>query len=217
MLRIFIGFDHRQPIAFTTLQYSLMKHASQPISITPLILSTLPIDRQGLTPFTFSRFLVPWLCDFEGIAVFLDADILALDDITQITQWLDPENDVAVSQNMLRFEWSSVMVFNCARCRILAPDYIQSSKSLHSMTWAASIGSLPARWNHLVGYDQPNSDVSLVHFTQGLPCFPETHNSEHGESWRLHAREAMSALSWKELMGNSVHAAPVLKRLASTP
>jgi hypothetical protein len=217
MLRVFIGFDHRQPIAFTTLQYSLMKHAAKPISITPLVLSTLPIDRQGLTPFTYSRFLVPWLCDYKGWAVFLDSDILALDDINKLMDFADPAKAVMVAKNDLRFEWSSVMLFNCEQCDLLTPGFVQDAPHPHSLMWAKGIGELPARWNHLVGYDQPNSDVSLVHYTQGLPCFPETHTSEHGESWRLHAREAMSALSWQELMGNSVHAEPVRKRLASTP
>ena len=217
MIRVFIGFDHRQPVSFTTLQYSIMKHASEPVSITPLILSTLPMDRQGLTPFTFSRFLVPWLCDFEGTAIFLDADILILDDIAQLAKFADAKSDVYVSKNPLRFEWSSVMVFNCARCRLLTPDYVQTAKNLHSLVWASAISDLPPEWNHLVGYDQPNPNAKAVHFTQGVPCFPETHASEYGESWRLHAREAMSALSWQELMGNSVHAEPVLKRLASTP
>lgn len=215
MLRIFIGFDPRQPVSFTTLVYSLMKHASQPISITPLILSTLPLHRQGLTPFTYSRFLVPWLCDYKGWALFLDADILSDSDVTKIMQYADPSKDVIVSQNPLKFEWSSVMLFNNERCKQLTPDYVEKADGLHGLSWAHSVGHLPANWNHLVGYDQPK-DAHLIHFTQGVPCFPETRNSEHGEKWRAAAREAISALSWEELMGNSVHAQPVKQRLALT-
>jgi lipopolysaccharide biosynthesis glycosyltransferase len=216
MLRIFIGFDHRQPIAYTTLAYSLMKRSMKPIAITPLVLSTLPINRQGLTPFTYSRFLVPWLCDYQGWAVFLDSDILALDDINTLMEFADPDKAVMVSKNDLRFEWSSVMLFNCAKCEMLNPGFVQEAPQPHSLGWAKNVGELPARWNHLVGYDEPKA-ASLVHFTQGLPCFPETHDCEYGEVWRTDAREAMSALSWQELMGNSVHAESVKKRLASTP
>ncbi len=215
MLRIFIGFDHRQPISYTALAYSLMKHASQPISITPLILSTLPIHRQGLTPFTYSRFLVPWLCDYQGWALFLDADILSDSDVVKIMQHADPSKDVIVSQNSLKFEWSSVMLFNNERCKILTPEYIEKAQGLHVLDWADQIGKLPPSWNHLVGYDQPK-EAHLIHFTQGIPCFPETRDSEHGEKWRIVAREAISALTWEELMGNSVHAKPVKQRLAST-
>jgi len=63
-LRIFIGYDHRQAVAYNVLQFSLFRRSSRPLSISPLVLPTLPMTRQGLTPFTFSRFLVPWLCDF---------------------------------------------------------------------------------------------------------------------------------------------------------
>lgn len=214
-LRIFIGFDPRQPIAFTTLAYSLMKYATRPIAIIPLILNALPIRRQGLTPFTYSRFLVPWLCDYQGWALFLDTDIIAASDVTQIMQYADPGKDVLVSQNELKFEWSSAMLFNCARCQILTPKYVQTAESLHGLKWADNIGALPPSWNHLVGYDQP-ADANLIHFTQGIPCFPETHDSEHGPLWRLLAREATSSLPWRELMGNSVHAKPVYQRLNST-
>lgn len=58
-LRIFIGYDHRQAVAYNVLQFSLYRRSSRPLAISPLVLPTLPMKRQGLTPFTFSRFLVP--------------------------------------------------------------------------------------------------------------------------------------------------------------
>jgi len=75
VFKIFIGYDERQAVSYTTLQHSILETASGPVSVTPLILSTLPITRRGLTPFTFSRFLVPWLCNYQGHALFLDADM----------------------------------------------------------------------------------------------------------------------------------------------
>lgn len=216
MLKICIGFDHRQPISFSTLCYSILKHASQPVSITPLILSTLPIKRQGLTPFTFSRFLVPWLCDYKGWALFLDADMLLTSDITKILDYADSSKDVMVCKNPLRFEWSSVMLFNCEKCTKLTPEFVETEEKLHGLQWAESIGEIPGSWNHLVGYDNPNPSPDLIHYTQGVPCFPETRDSEHAELWRGYARESASAITWKELMGNSVHAEPVYKRLNST-
>ena len=47
-LRIFIGFDHRQPVAYNVLQHSLFRRSSKPLSISPLVLPTLPMTRQGL-------------------------------------------------------------------------------------------------------------------------------------------------------------------------
>ncbi len=85
-LCIFIGYDPRQAVAYNVLQYSLLSRSSRPLSITPLVLETLPIGRQGLTPFTYSRFLVPWLCNYEGWGLFLDLDMLALGDISEVSR-----------------------------------------------------------------------------------------------------------------------------------
>lgn len=217
MIRVFIGYDPRQKVTYNVLQQSIIDHASVPVSITPLVLPTLPIERQGLTPFTYSRFLVPYLCNFEGWALFLDADILLTDDIAKLFELKDDRYAVMVSKNNLKFEWASVMLFNCGHSgnRVLTPDYIEVAKSLHQIGWpgADEIGELPPEWNHLVGYDEPNPSAKLIHYTQGIPAFPETASCEHGEVWRKTAKSAMSTLPWEALMGNSIHAQPVYDRL----
>lgn len=214
MLRVFIGYDPRQVVAYTVLQNSILRHATQPVSITPLILSTLPITRKGLTPFTFSRFLVPWLCDYQGMGLFLDADILALRDITELFDLAKEQDaEVSVVQNALRFEWSSMMVFDCAKCKVLTPEFVQANQDIMKMSWAAHIGSLPSEWNHLVGYDRARPSASLVHFTQGIPCWPETKDCEYSAEWQAELAVTNYASTWEALMGNSVHAAPVMARL----
>ena len=87
--------------------------ATRPVAITPLVIEQLPITRRGLTAFTYTRFLVPWLCDFEGSALYLDIDMLALADIAELFDLMD-DSAVMVSKNRLRYEWASVMLFNCA-------------------------------------------------------------------------------------------------------
>ena len=42
-----------------------------------------------LTDFTFSRFLTPYLCDFEGWALFMDCDMLVLDDLAALWRLRD--------------------------------------------------------------------------------------------------------------------------------
>ena len=46
------------------------------------------------------------------------------------------------------------------------------------------------RLNHLVGYDAPNSDVSLVHYTLGGPYYTATRDCEYAAEW-LREREDM--------------------------
>lgn len=211
-LRVFIGYDPRQPLAYNVLQHSIIRKASRPVAITPLVLSQLPIKRRGLTEFTYSRFLVPYLCAFKGQAVFMDADMVVDDDIAELFASAGM-SAVSVMQEQPEFEWASVMFFNCGACLRLTPEFIDDPKNrLFDMAWAPSVGTLPAHWNHCVGYQEPKG-ASLYHFTQGLPCWPETAGLPEDEVWQ-EEREALTAsVTWKELMGNSVHAEPVLRRL----
>jgi lipopolysaccharide biosynthesis glycosyltransferase len=208
-LRIFVGYDHRQPVAFTTLAYSIYSKSSKPVSITPLVITQLPLKRTGLTPFTFSRFMVPYLCGYKGWGLFLDIDIILNDDISKLFDLADDRYSVLVAKNEKRFEWASVMLFNNAKCQFLTPEYIETADDLHRISWCndEDIGSLPPEWNHLVGYDSRRETPSLIHYTQGIPAFPETDNSEHADLWFQNLKESTSATSWVNLMGTSVHSA----------
>ncbi len=215
-IRIFIGYDPRQPISLSTLVQSILCTSSRPVAITPIVLQTIPLQRQGLTPFTFSRFMVPHLIDFSGHAIFLDADIMLRGDIAEL--WDLREKDKAVQvvkHERLKFEWASVMIFNGDLCRILTPEYIEKAEGLHTISWAKpdKIGDLPKEWNHLVGYDKPNPEAKLIHYTQGIPAFPETQDCEFTDDWRKVANLSHATVPWKVLMGNSVHAKPVYERL----
>lgn len=215
-LKVFIGFDPRQTVAFTVCALSIMQRATRPVAITPLILETLPITRKGLTPFTYSRFLVPYLCGFEGQAVFLDADIMLRDDIYRLAKCNDGVSSVMVVKHDgdLSFERPSVMLFNNAKCSELTPEYVeQPTNPLFDFAWASKLGFLPPEWNHLVGYQPPNAGAKLAHYTQGVPCFPETAKSEFAAEWLATMTKATGSKSWGDIMGGSVHARAVAERL----
>jgi lipopolysaccharide biosynthesis glycosyltransferase len=114
MLNIFIGVDVRQPIAYTALQSSIIARASVPVSITPLLIDSLPITRRGLTDFTYTRYLPPYLMGYKGTALFLDADMIVLEDIKELFDLADDRYAVQVVKAKDRFEWPSMMLFNCA-------------------------------------------------------------------------------------------------------
>ncbi len=65
MIRVFIGFDTVETVSYHVLVHSIQARASEPVSITPLMLSQLSgvmtRERHNLqsTEFSFSRFLVP--------------------------------------------------------------------------------------------------------------------------------------------------------------
>lgn len=212
MLRIFIGYDDRQEVSYTVAARSALAHASGPISIIPLRLEALKVmgfTRRGLTPFTFSRFLVPYLCDFAGPrAIFVDADVMWRGDPYALLASLKPESAVWL-RGRPEFERSAVMVFDPLHpdLRTLTPQFVQQANPFNVESWTKNIGELSAEWHHLVLYDQPSPDAKLVHFTAGVPSFPELESCEHADEYRRHVAEATGIkCSWTSLMGQTQHA-----------
>lgn len=213
MINIYIGYDPREAVAFSALSHSIHARATQPVSIAPLMLSQLGAvltrERHPLqsTDFSFSRFLVPYLSGYAGWSVFMDCDMLVLDDIAKLWDLRDERHAVMVVKHdhvprettkflgepQTKYEkknWSSVMLFNNAKCRALTPEYVNTATGLelHQFKWLADdslIGGLPDRWNHLVGYDAPRRDAALVHYTLGGPYFGQYKDCEYAEEWRL--------------------------------
>lgn len=210
-LQVFIGYDHRQPVSYNVLQQSILRNSSKPVSITPICLWQLPFKRQGLTPFTFSRFLVPWICDYQGWALFLDIDMLVKGDISKLFELSEDQYTVMVSKNEKRFEWASAILFNCEKNKILTPEYVEKKDGLHQISWCpeSEIGDFPRDWNHLVGYDKRRSysnPPKLIHYTQGIPAFDETIDCEFSKDWNEELELMNGTWPWENLMGNSVHA-----------
>jgi len=220
-------------VSLSTLVHSIKTHAKGDVQIIPLVLEDLPIKRQGLTPFTYSRFLVPYLCEYQGLGLFLDADMLVTADIAEVFEIgraFMATKAAHVMQEQPAFEWASMILFNCGHPsnRILTPGHIENPQTtnLHKIGWLErnEIGSLPKEWNTCIPYtSEPPAHPKLMHFTQGVPHWWETRNQPHAEEW-FAARDAAAAAgldvtathSWYELMGRSVHARGVLARLIQT-
>lgn len=222
MIPVLIGFDPRESVAFNVLAYSIHARASEPVAIAPLKLnqlqSVLTRERHALqsSDFSFSRFLTPHLCEYSGWSLFIDCDMLMLEDIAKLWALRDERYAIMVVKHehqpreSVKFlgepqtayrkkNWSSVMLFNNALCRTLTPKYVNSASGLelHQFKWLQGeslIGALPARWNHLVGYDAARPDTALVHYTLGGPYFKEYSDCEYANEWRAE-RDRMNAVS----------------------
>lgn len=216
MIRVFIGFDARETVAWHVLTHSILARSSVPVSFAPLALNNLgPLmtrDRNALqsTDFSFSRFLTPYLSNYEGWSLFMDCDMLVMRDIAELWALRDERYAVMcikhehAPKETVKFldapqtayqkkNWSSVMLFNNNQCRALTPDFVNTASGLelHQFKWLESddqIGSLPETWNHLVGYQSPQIDVANAHFTLGGPYFPGYENCEYAEEWFLERR-----------------------------
>jgi hypothetical protein len=207
-LRVFIGYDSHQPIAYHVCAHSVWRHATHAIAITQLNLATLPITRRGLTEFTYSRFLTPWLSDFTGYSLFLDSDMLCRADVCELLAYAVayPETTVFIVEHKIAFERPSLMLFNNAKCRVLTPQFVENSANrLFDFAWTSSITPIVGEWNHLVDYDPQNAKAKIAHFTKGIPVWNETQHFEFAKEWRDELRIMNSTCSFAELMGPSRH------------
>ena len=215
-IRIFIGYDSREPIAYHVCAHSILTRATQPVAIYPLSLRHLREvywrERGAMeaTEFSLSRFLVPYICGFEGAAIFMDSDMLCQVDMAELSGrvWTKAvtccqhdyipkaTNKMDGQQQTVypRKNWSSFMVFNNEKCTALTPEYVNKATGLmlHRFWWADDdqIGSLPLEWNWLVGEYERNADAKILHYTNGGPWFPGYEDCDHADLW-LQERDAM--------------------------
>ncbi len=209
-LKVMIGFDQVESVAAHVLMHSILSRSSKPIAITPIFLGNLngiynrPRNSKQSNEFSFSRFLTPYLSDYEGWSLFLDCDMMLRGDVTELFEMADPEKAVMVVKHQYtpstktkylgsiqypypRKNWYSVMLFNNQKCRILNPDYINTAPALdlHRFSWIEDnlIGELPVEWNHLVGEYPPNPEAKNVHWTIGGPYFNEYRDTEFASEW----------------------------------
>ena len=210
MIPIFIGYDSKVKIAYHVLAESILRNSSTPVTISPINLSNLKNiytrkqDPLASTEFSFSRFLVPHLMNYNGWAIFIDSDMVMLSDITEL--WNLRNEDYAIqvckhdytpnSKNKFlgnnqtiyaKKNWSSLMLMDCSKCKTLTPEYVnaKSGLELHQFKWLDEnlIGNIPLEWNWLVGEYPYKKDVHNVHFTEGGPYFKDYKNTEYANEW----------------------------------
>ena len=213
MLNVYIGYDARESVAFYTLAHSILRRASAPVSITPLMQTQLrglysrPRGPTESTEFALTRFLVPALSGYRGWSVFMDCDMLCRADITGLQAHIDRQPDKAVlvcqhdyvpkterkfldqvQTKYPRKNWSSLMIFNNERCSALTPEYVNSASGLdlHRFKWLddRQIGALPLEWNWLVTEYEYRPDAKIVHYTLGGPYFDEYRDCDYADEWR---------------------------------
>jgi hypothetical protein len=218
VLRIFVGYDSKEPVAYHTLVHSILRHASIPVAISPVKQSLLgslysrPRGPTESTEFSLSRFLVPALSGYEGWSLFMDCDMLCRADVAGLVAEIDRQSEKAVlvckhdytpspERKFLnqvqtvypRKNWSSVMLMNGRKCAALTREYVNSASGLdlHRFNWLddAQIGELPIEWNWLVGEYEHNPDAKIVHFTRGGPYFQDYRNCDYSEEWFAEYRQ----------------------------
>lgn len=165
-VKVFVGYDSREDIAWQVCRHSLLRHSDENIEVIPLRQSALrelglytrPLDAGASTEFSLTRFLTPYLAAQRGWVIFCDCDFLFTTDIRNVLQGLDPAKAVYCVQHDYvpahqvkmdgkrqatypRKNWSSFMIFNCDHpdVRALTPAVVNSVTPayLHRFEWVA--------------------------------------------------------------------------------
>jgi lipopolysaccharide biosynthesis glycosyltransferase len=164
-LKVFVGWDPREDIAWEVCRHSILSRTdATEVSVTPLAQSELrasgiydrPVDTKAATEFSLTRFLTPHLAGTEGYAIFVDCDFLFVTDIREVLKDIDPTKAISVVKHNYqpnetvkmdgcvqypypRKNWSSFIVFNCAHpdVRALTPAVVNQAEPafLHRFQW----------------------------------------------------------------------------------
>ena len=207
---VFVGYDPREAIVYHVCVNSIIRNASAPVAIIPVALNLFTDYEEthgdNSNHFVYTRFLVPYLMDFKGRAIFIDGDMVVRGDIIELYESLKTAHDVAVvkhdyktrmpvkymgapNEDYPRKNWSSVIVWDCQSYpnRRLTPDFVQKQPGsfLHRFSWIDNdrIQALPPEWNWLPDELGENTEAKLLHYTLGTPCFHEFADTIQAAEW----------------------------------
>lgn len=163
-LKIYVGYDSREDIAWQVCRFSLLRHSNSDLGIHPLKqaslrelgLYTRPLDKLASTEFSLARFLTPYLAAHDGWTIFVDCDFLFTTDVTNVLEGVSRDKavyvvkhdytpafgvkmDAQVQTAYPRKNWSSFILFNNAHplVKALTPEVVnrESPAYLHRFNW----------------------------------------------------------------------------------
>ena len=223
-MKVYVGWDSREDIAYQVCKYSIVSRQPN-AEVIPLKQNELreagwytrPIDKLASTEFTFTRFLIPELTNFDGWALFIDCDMILTTDIKELFDQADDRYAVMCVQHDYtpkegikmdgqtqtvypRKNWSSVMLINCSHPsnKKLTQDLVNNPEVngayLHRFSWLNDneIGKLDHTWNYLVGVYSNIEIPKLIHYTEGGPWFENYRDCEFNKLWKAELQAMMN-------------------------
>jgi len=180
-IRVFVAATEAQMLAVKVLEFSIRKHTSMSVVVTPIHRAGLdiPLPRdpknQPRTPFSFQRFLIPQLMNWKGRAIYLDSDMQVFRDMRHL--WSYPMNgaqilaarEPGISKRRPQF---SVMMLDCAALDWNIADIVKALDgnrlTYEQLMWKMEVADriradIEPSWNSLERYDE--KITCLLHYT----------------------------------------------------
>ena len=242
---VYVGYDPKEHTAYEILKFSIERISTKPVRVIPLrrdILTKIGIytrkyntirgqdydeidGKPFSTEFSFTRFLVPALNMYEGLALYMDSDMYIRADINELFElcnnsyyplWCvkhkykpkkDTKMDGKEQHAYPRKNWSSLIMFNCEHevNKHLIPEIVntKSGRWLHTFQWLpdkeADIGNIPEEWNWLDNHSPIYMEAKNVHFTTGGPWFKQWGSSRDKDN--QYAIEWSNDVRWLQMQG----------------
>jgi hypothetical protein len=204
--RVFVGADEEQKLGARVLAYSIERRSTMDVVVEVLDVSQIPEpqkpENRSKTGFSFARFDIPRLCDYDGRGIYLDADMLVFGDIADL--WTQPLDDADLlyslsHPHMGRTPQTAVMLLNC---RALDWDVGEIVQGLDDGAYGYGelMGDLcivaadrqkpglPYWWNSLEQYDPGRT--CLLHYTD-MDTQPWVTRNRNGSLWLQALRDAL--------------------------
>ncbi len=199
-VKVFVGAEPEQELAVAVLADSIQRHASMAVDVVSLADADIPIPQardpknRGKTPFSFQRFLIPQLCGYEGLGVYVDSDMQVFKDIRSF--WTTDDDDfdlrtVKLRPGSSRLPQNSVLLLNCGRLKWDIGDIV-GRLDREEMTYKALMEQMvvsnrpperviPHVWNDLEHYEP--GVTSLIHYTDMTHQPWVSHQNPLGYLW----------------------------------
>lgn len=195
VIKVFVGCDPNNCDLeqMMVVDYSIHKHTSRPVEIIWMQLSHDPESpwysdphtgagwrtEMWATPFSGFRWGIPAACNYEGRAIYLDADVIVLADLEML--WHHPidgksivaakeVHDQAKSKHFARF---CTCVWDCAKAKSVLPDLStlrQDPESHRKMMTKFKqhpewIQAYTDSWNCVDGESLPIDQIKILHYS----------------------------------------------------
>jgi len=208
-VRIFIGGDPTQILGAKIFEYSVRQFASMSIECVVINNDGLPVptdpNKRARTGFSFCRFKIPELCNYQGRAIYVDADMQVFTDIKDL--WTRDFGDSWLLYSELPYDGKgeripqySVMLMNCEKLKWDASEIVNSLEQddmdyptlMHHFTMMPPEKKTPDldyEWNSLESYEE--GKTKLIHYTD-MPTQPwVSDKNPNGELWYKALRDAV--------------------------
>src|SRR5678809_320574 len=218
MIPLFVGYDHKEAVAYSVFCHSVLARTKAEVAFIPL---TGEKVQGSSNRFNAVRFEIAERLGFKGWGIWADGDMLCRADIQELWDLRERDCDVMVvkheysTKHPIKFlgqenhdyprkNWSSLMLVNAGNYpwRKITKDYIAQAKPSHLHRFEflkdERIGDLPKEWNWLVGEYEHNQQAKLAHFTIGVPCWSKYRDCDYADEWRTELKAMLQFEPWED-------------------